>query len=88
MRANASMATRALELLGRTIRMERKKRSMSQEALAAAAKLHRSYLSHVERGTANVTLLAVLRIARALGVGVDVLLADFPLAKLKRMRLS
>jgi len=82
------MASRALELLGRTIRMERKKRGLSQETLAEAADLNRSYLSHIERGTANVTLLAVLRIARALGIEVTVLLADFPLAKLKRMRLS
>jgi len=85
---DASMAPHPLALLGRTIRMERKKRGMSQETLAEAAHLNRSYLSHVENGTANVTLLAVLRLARALDLPLSVLLADFTPAKLKRMRLS
>jgi len=78
---------RPLEQLGRTIRSERKKRKLSQEALADRAKLNRSYLSHVENGTANVTLLAVFRIARALEIPLDTLLSDFTLSKLKRMRL-
>ena len=60
---------------------------MSQEALAEAARLDRSYVSHIERGLANVTLLVVFRIARALDVPLDTLLSDFTLSKLKRMRL-
>lgn len=60
---------------------------MSQEALAEAARLDRSYVSHIERGLANVTLLVVFRIARALEVPLDTLLSDFTLSKLKRTRL-
>jgi transcriptional regulator with XRE-family HTH domain len=60
---------------------------MSQEALAEAARLNRSYLSHVENGTANVTLLAVFRIARALEVPLETLFSEFTLSRLKRMRL-
>jgi transcriptional regulator with XRE-family HTH domain len=42
---------------------------MSQEQLADAAGLHRTYLSSLERGQRNVGLDNVLTLARALGVG-------------------
>lgn len=41
---------------------------MSQEALADAAKLHRTHISLIERGQRSVRLETIERLARALGV--------------------
>jgi transcriptional regulator with XRE-family HTH domain len=54
---------------GRRVRSLREARGMSQEQLADAAGLHRTYLSSLERGQRNVGLDNVLTLARALGVG-------------------
>lgn len=41
---------------------------MSQEALAALADLDRTYISLLERGKRNPSLICVVSLARALGV--------------------
>jgi len=43
---------------------------MSQESLAALAQLDRSYMSSVERGLRNISVLNLARIATALDVSV------------------
>lgn len=43
---------------------------MSQESLAALAQLDRSYMSSVERGLRNISVLNLARIAAALEVSV------------------
>ena len=53
---------------GRAIREIRTQRGISQEALAHACGLDRTYLSSVERGARNPTLSSILRIAAALEV--------------------
>jgi transcriptional regulator with XRE-family HTH domain len=52
----------------------RKAKNMSQEELAFAADLDRSYLSAIERGKRNLSLVNIHRIAEALGVGAGALL--------------
>jgi transcriptional regulator with XRE-family HTH domain len=52
----------------------RKEKGWSQEELADQAGLHRTYISGVERCTRNPTILAVEKIAAALGVSAGVLL--------------
>lgn len=52
--------------LGQAIRAERKAAKLSQEALADAAGIDRSHMGKIERGERNVSLLNVIRIARAL----------------------
>ena len=53
--------------LGKRVRHLRKKAGLSQEALADACHLHRTYVGAVERGERNISLLNIVAIARALG---------------------
>jgi len=59
-----------LKTLGDTIRNRRKLAGLSQESLAEKADLHPVYIGKVERGEQWVSLHALLRIAKALGVRV------------------
>jgi transcriptional regulator with XRE-family HTH domain len=49
---------------------------MSQEALALASGIDRSYLGGVERGQRNVSYLNLVRIATGAGVTPDVIVAE------------
>jgi transcriptional regulator with XRE-family HTH domain len=53
---------------GTRVRELRTERKLSQEDLAEVADLHRNYISQIECGRRNVSLLNILKIARALGV--------------------
>lgn len=55
-----------LVAFGAAVRARRKEMGLSQEALADLAGVDRSHMGKIERGERNVTLLNVLRIARAL----------------------
>lgn len=55
-----------LKQLGEAIRARRKLRELTQEALADAAGIDRSHMGKIERGERNVTLLNIIRIAKAL----------------------
>jgi transcriptional regulator with XRE-family HTH domain len=57
-------------VLGETIREERMKAGLTQEELAEKADLARNYIGNVERAEYNVTIEALARIARALGLTV------------------
>jgi transcriptional regulator with XRE-family HTH domain len=52
----------------------RAERGWSQEELAERSGLHRTYISGLERGTRNPTLLVIERLAMALDVHEAVLL--------------
>lgn len=54
--------------LGANVRRLRLERGLSQEELAFAADMKRSYLSDLERGTRNPSVRALERLADALGV--------------------
>ena len=53
---------------GERLRKVRKERGISQERLADLAGLHRTYVSGVERGERNISLLNIERLAVALDV--------------------
>ena len=53
---------------GLRLRELRKARNISQEELMAATGIHRTYLSEVERGIRNISIVNVEKLARALHV--------------------
>lgn len=65
---------------GERLREARLRAGVSQERLAALAGLHRTYVSSVERGKRNVSLLNIERLAEAL----DVEMADLMPARAAR----
>lgn len=65
-----------LKRVGHRIRKARQARKLSQEALAHTANLDRSYVSGLERGEFNISLVALYRLARALDVPLATLVGD------------
>jgi transcriptional regulator with XRE-family HTH domain len=61
---------------GTSVRERRKHLGMSQEMLALAADLDRTYIGGVERGERNISLLNIARIAAALDTTASKLLAS------------
>lgn len=55
-------------VVGKNVRQYREAKGFSQEQLAFDADLHRTYVSGVERGIRNPTVLIVAKLATALGV--------------------
>ena len=56
------------------IRAERKKLGLSQEAFAAKAGFHRTYIGMIERGERNITLCNIEKLAKALHLPISTLL--------------
>ena len=52
---------------GRRVREARQRRGFTQEALAHAARLHRTHISLIERGERSVRIETIERLAIALG---------------------
>jgi transcriptional regulator with XRE-family HTH domain len=61
---------------GRTVRRLRENKGLSQEKLAELAGIHRTYIGDVERGTRNIALVNMTRIAKALGTSLSRLIAE------------
>jgi transcriptional regulator with XRE-family HTH domain len=57
-----------LNVLGLNVRKQREEKGLTQEALAERANLDPTYISGIERGVRNPSVLSVIRIATALGV--------------------
>lgn len=69
--------------LSRNLLALRHARTLTQEALAKASKLPRSTIANLESGSGNPSLTILLKVASALGVPVDELLAP-PRAKVRK----
>ena len=61
--------------VGRNLKRIRKEKGMSQEELAFESGLHRTYISGIERGARNPTVLILARLAETLGVPMEQLVA-------------
>ena len=61
---------------GATVRAKRKAIGLSQEALADLAEIDRSHMGKIERGERNVSLMNIIRIARAVGTEPSELLSE------------
>lgn len=59
--------------LGRVINTLRKQAGISQEELAFRASIDRTYISQIERGVGNPSLLIVFKIAQALNTPMHTL---------------
>ena len=66
--------TAYLQRLGMRIKVARTAAKMTQDDLAVAAGIDRTYVSRVERGEHNVTVLTLIRLADVLGVPAGELL--------------
>ena len=73
------------KVFGVSVRGRRNHLGISQEELAERANLHRTYVSDVERGTRNLSLDSIGRLARALEVSISAL---FPQPELPNGRTT
>ncbi len=56
------------ERFGTAVKFRREELELTQEELAHAASIHRTYLSDVERGTRNLSLVNIEKLAAALSI--------------------
>lgn len=68
----------ARQAFAANLRRLRRKKGMSQEALAALAGIHRTYAGSVERGERNISIDNMERLAHALGARIQDLLVELP----------
>jgi transcriptional regulator with XRE-family HTH domain len=67
------MAKHPQTKLGTAIRARRKELGYSQEGFAHLCEVHRTYMSEIERGRANLSLEVMLRIAAKLQLSLAAL---------------
>lgn len=60
---------------GARVRMLREKVGLSQEKLAEQTDVHRTYISGIERGRQNISLLTMSKLAHALSIDVEELVS-------------
>lgn len=72
--ARGAQETQLVMVFAGNVRRLRAERGMSQEQLAEAAGVHRTYIGMLERGEKNVTIYNIQRIAMALDVAPSTLL--------------
>ncbi|RSZ38215.1 XRE family transcriptional regulator [Variovorax sp. 553] len=65
-----------LVALGAAIRRARKARGLSQEGLAEDSSVERAYMSSIERGLQNPSVMKLVQVANALGLPLADLIAD------------
>ncbi|MFN2340728.1 MAG: helix-turn-helix domain-containing protein [Halanaerobium sp.] len=76
------------EYIGKKIKEYRKIKDLTQENLGEKAGLHYTYIGQVERGEKEPSLKSLIKIADALGVGVDKLLINYDLSSDASIQIS
>ena len=64
------------ERFGSAVKFRREELGLTQEGLAEKAGIHRTYLSDVERGTRNVSLVNIEKLAASLAISVSELFLE------------
>lgn len=64
------------KVVGTNIKRLREQRNVAQDSLAHEAGIHVTYLSGVENGRRNITLVVLQRIAESLGVPASALVSE------------
>ena len=72
----ANAVTSARQNLADNLKALRLTKNLSQEALAFEAGLHRTFVAHVERGSRNISIDNIDRLANALGTTASELLSE------------
>ena len=67
---------RLLQEVGNRVRSARKKKGLSQESLAHLSGHHRTYVSSIERGERNLSVLNLLTLATVLDVDAAAIVAS------------
>lgn len=63
--------TELLSKFGARIKTLRNARGLSQQELSESSNLHRTYISMVERGEKNVTLVSIAKLALGLRMTIE-----------------
>ncbi len=58
------------KLYGERLKAFRKEKGLSQEDLGFKSSLHRTYISEVERGRRNISIVNISKIAKALKLSI------------------
>ncbi len=66
---------------GLAVRKRRSELNISQEELAARCDLHRTYVADIERGSRNLSLFNIEKIAKGLGVSISELFSQYGIDK-------
>ena len=59
---------RSLTAFGLAVRRAREAKGLTQEKLAERAELDSTYISGIERGVRNASLISLVRVAKGLGI--------------------
>ncbi len=59
-----------MSVIGNAVRKERRHKGWTQETLSEMSHVDRSFLSKIERGEVNVSVLTLCEIAKALNVNI------------------
>lgn len=70
------------EVFGRTVRVFRARKGLSQEELGFRAGLHRNYIGAIERGEINPTFRVLLKLQRGLEEPLSRLITDYEREKI------
>ena len=74
--ARKEFSAKARRIFAINLRKARLAKGLSQEDLGELTGLHRTYVSSVERGERNISLLNIEKLAQALGVTMAALMPD------------
>lgn len=74
--------------LGRRLRTTRARRGVTRRDLSRLSGVSERYIAQLEGGAGNISILLLRRIARALGIGAEDLVAERPERSVERMLLE